>query len=201
MKHEQEEGQVEDIVEDTGENSVENGVQDAPVEQEVLAEDAEERTPEEILADENAELRDRLMRAMAEAENQRKRGERDRRDAEIYGGRKLARDLLSVYDNMNRALDLITDEQRANNKGLIDGIDLTRRELVKTLANHKIVPVMPQIGDPFDPENHEAMYNAPVPDVPKDCIAQVLSEGFMIADKLLRPAQVGVSSGLVISDE
>ncbi len=201
MKHEQEEGQVEDSVENTGENSVENGVQDAPVEQEVLEEPAEERTPEEILEDENAELRDRLMRAMAEAENQRKRFERDRRDAEIYGGRKLARDLLSVYDNMNRALDLITDEQRANNKGLIDGIELTRRELVKTLANHKIVPVMPQIGDPFDPENHEAMYNAPVPDVAKDCIAQVLSEGFMIADKLLRPAQVGVSSGLVISDE
>ncbi len=195
MKHEQQEGQVEDTVENTGENSVENGVQDAPVEQEGVEEPIEERTPEEILADENAELRDRLMRAMAEAENQRKRGERDRRDAEIYGGRKLARDLLSVYDNMNRALGLITDEQRANNKGLIDGIDLTRRELVKTLANHKIVPVMPQIGDPFDPENHEAMYNAPVPDVPKDCIAQVLSEGFMIADKLLRPAQVGVSSG------
>ena len=195
MKHEQEEGQVEDTVENTGENSVENGVQDAPVEQEVLEEVAEERTPEEILEDENAQLRDRLMRAMAEAENQRKRFERDRRDAEIYGGRKLARDLLSVYDNMNRALDLITDEQRANNKGLIDGIELTRRELVKTLANHKIVPVMPQIGDPFDPENHEAMYTAPVPDVAKDCIAQVLSEGFMIADKLLRPAQVGVSSG------
>ncbi len=201
MKHEQEEGQVGDSVENTGENGAENSVQDAPVEQEVLEEVVEERTPEEILEDENAELRDRLMRAMAEAENQRKRGERDRRDAEIYGGRKLARDLLSVYDNMNRALDLITDEQRANNKGLIDGIELTRRELVKTLANHKIVPVMPQIGDPFDPENHEAMYNAPVPDVAKDCIAQVLSEGFMIADKLLRPAQVGVSSGLVISDE
>ena len=191
MKHEQEEGQVEDSVENTGEN----GVQDAPVEQEGVEEVLEERTPEEILEDENAQLRDRLMRAMAEAENQRKRFERDRRDAEIYGGRKLARDLLSVYDNMNRALDLITDEQRANNKGLIDGIELTRRELVKTLANHKIVPVMPQIGDPFDPENHEAMYNAPVPDVAKDCIAQVLSEGFMIADKLLRPAQVGVSSG------
>ena len=196
MKHEQEEGQVEDSVENTGENSVENGVQDAPVDQEGVEEAVEERTPEEILADENAELRDRLMRAMAEAENQRKRGERDRRDAEIYGGRKLARDLLSVYDNMNRALDLITEEQRVNNKGLIDGIELTRRELVKTLANHKIVPVMPQIGDPFDPENHEAMYNAPVPDVAKDCIAQVLSEGFMIADKLLRPAQVGVSSGM-----
>ena len=195
MKHEQEEGQVEDTVENTGENSVENGVQDAQVDQEGVAEPIEERTPEEILEDENAELRDRLMRAMAEAENQRKRFERDRRDAEIYGGRKLARDLLSVYDNMNRALDLITEEQRENNKGLIDGIELTRRELVKTLANHKIVPVMPQIGDPFDPENHEAMYNAPVPDVAKDCIAQVLSEGFMIADKLLRPAQVGVSSG------
>ena len=170
-------------------------MEDAQVDQEGVEEPVDERTPEEILEDENAELRDRLMRAMAEAENQRKRGERDRRDAEIYGGRKLARDLLSVYDNMNRALDLITDEQRANNKGLIDGIELTRRELVKTLANHKIVPVMPQIGDPFDPENHEAMYNAPVPDVAKDCIAQVLSEGFMIADKLLRPAQVGVSSG------
>ena len=74
------------------------------------------------------------MRALAEAENQRKRGERDRRDAEVYGGRKLARDLLSVYDNMKRASESATDEQREANKSLFEGIDLTQRELISTFA-------------------------------------------------------------------
>lgn len=149
----------------------------------------------EILKSENIKLHDRLMRALAEAENQRKRGERDRRDAEIYGGRKLARDLLPVYDNMKRALELATDEQRAANKGLFDGIDLTQRELISTFAKHKIIPIVPEKGTKFDPEIHEAMYEAPVPDVAAGCIAQVVNEGFTIADRLLRPAQVGVSSG------
>lgn len=150
---------------------------------------------EDDLATENAALKDRLMRALAEAENQRKRGERDRRDAEIYGGRKLARDLLSVYDNMKRAMEALTDEQREANKGLIDGLELTQREMLNVFATHKIVPMNPEIGAKFDPELHQAMFEAPVPDVPKGHIVQVMSEGFVIADRLLRPAQVGVSAG------
>lgn len=140
-------------------------------------------------------LKDRLMRAMAEAENIRKRGERERRDAESYGGTKLARDLLSVNDNMTRALETITDEQREANKALIDGIELTQRELVAAFAKNKITPVVPAVGDKFDPKIHQAMFEAPFPDVKAGHIIQVMNEGFMISDRLLRPAQVGVSSG------
>ncbi|MCL4116760.1 UNVERIFIED_CONTAM: hypothetical protein GTU68_057346 [Idotea baltica] len=160
--------------------------------------DPEEETENDAvvaLQAENEDLKDRLMRAMAEAENQRKRGERDRREAEIYGGRKLGRDLLPVYDNMKRALEHATDEQRAENKGLFEGIELTQRELISVFAKHQIVPIVPEIGEKFNPEIHEAMYEAPVPGVDKGCVAQVMNEGFMIAEKLLRPAQVGVSSG------
>lgn len=162
---------------------------DDEVEQEEVSEDAEE------LQKENIELKDRLMRALAEAENQRKRGERDRRDAEVYGGRKLARDLLSVYDNMKRALEAATDEQREANKSLFEGIELTQRELVSSFAKHKIIPIAPQIGDKFDPEIHQAMFEAPVQGQKAGNIIQVMDEGFMIADRLLRPANVGVSSG------
>jgi molecular chaperone GrpE len=154
-----------------------------------------ELTEEEELRAQNAELKDRLMRAMAEAENQRKRGERDRRDAEVYGGRKLARDLLSVYDNMKRAVETATDEQRAENKAMFEGIDLTQRELINTFAKHKITPIAPAVGDKFDPEIHQAMFEAPMPGTKAGQVIQVMDEGFMIADRLLRPANVGVSSG------
>ncbi len=160
----------------------------------IAAEEAEAEIAPDLQA-EIDKLKDRLMRALADAENQRKRGERDRRDAEIYGGRKLGRDLLPVYDNMKRALEHATPEQRAANKALFDGIDLTQRELVNVFGKHQIVPIVPEIGTKFDPAFHEAMFEAPIPNVDKGCIGQVMSEGFMIADKLLRPAQVGVSSG------
>ena len=161
-----------------------------------LTEEPEEELSEtEQLRAEVEGLKDRLMRAMAEAENARKRGERNRRDAEAYGGSKLARDLLSVNDNMARALETVTDEQREANKALIEGIELTQRELLSTFAKHKIVPVSPAVGDKFDPKLHQAMFEAPFPDVKAGHILQVMSEGFMISDRLLRPAQVGVSSG------
>lgn len=155
----------------------------------------EELSELEVLQEENATLKDRLVRALAEAENSRKRAERDRRDAEAYGGQKLARDLLSVNDNMKRALETVTDEQREANKALIDGIELTQRELLSVFANHKIVPVSPEVGEKFDPNRHQAMFEAPFPDVKAGHVLQVMNEGFMIADRLLRPAQVGVSSG------
>jgi len=166
----------------------------------ILSADAAEQ-PEEVeepegdLAEENAQLKDRLMRALADAENQRKRGERDRRDAEIYGGRKLARDLLTVYDNMERALAAATEEQREANKSLFEGIELTQRELVSVFARHQIVAIAPQPGDKFDPEIHQAMFEAPMKDTKKGDIIQVMEVGFMIADRLLRPANVGVSAG------
>ena len=149
----------------------------------------------EELRQENEQLKDRLMRALAEAENQRKRGERNRRDAEIYGGSRLAKDMLSVYDNMSRALGAVDDSQREASKALIDGIELTQRELLSVFRNHKIAVVMPLEGDKFDPKIHEAMFEAPVPGSKAGNIIQVMSKGFMIGDRLLRAAQVGVSSG------
>ena len=170
----------------------------------ILSEDAAEQPEEQSeteegepqdLETENAQLKDRLMRALADAENQRKRGERDRRDAEIYGGRKLARDLLTVYDNMERALSAASEEQREANKSLFEGIELTQRELINTFAKHQIMPISPQTGDKFDPDIHQAMFEAPMPGTNKGEIIQVMEVGFMIADRLLRPANVGVSAG------
>ena len=162
----------------------------------ILAIDEEEELTEvEELQNEVSELKDRLMRALAEAENQRKRGERDRRDAEIYGGRKLARDLLSVYDNLKRATDAATDEQRAANAGLFSGIDLTQKEMISVFAKHQITAIAPLPGDKFDPEVHQAMFEAPHPEFKAGQIIQVMDQGFMIADRLLRPANVGVSAG------
>ena len=170
-------------------------IDDEEVEDVDLTEEPEEVDPVEELQAEVAGLKDRLMRALAEQENLRKRADRDRRDAETYGGQKLARDLLSVNDNMKRALETITDDQREANKGLIDGIELTQRELLSAFATHKIIPVTPAVGDKFDPNVHQAIFEAPFPDVKAGHILQVLNEGFMIGDRLLRPAQVGVSSG------
>lgn len=143
---------------------------------------------------ERDEMRDRFMRALAEGENIRKRADRDRREAEQFGGSRLARDLLPVYDNLRRALDAATDDQRAVAAALIEGVELTLKELVKTLTKHEVVPVVPAIGDTFDPQLHQAMFEAPVPGTRAGQIIQVMTEGFLLHDRLLRPAQVGVSS-------
>ena len=150
---------------------------------------------EDALRDEISVLQDRLMRALAEAENQRKRGIRERQEAEERGGRRLARDILPVFDNMKRALDTVNDEQREKSKALIEGLELTQRELVNVFKKNNILPISPKVGDKFDPQMHEALFEAPVATVKKGHIIQVLSEGFTIAGSLVRPAQVGVSSG------
>lgn len=143
---------------------------------------------------ERAELKDRLMRSLADLENTRKRAEKDRREAAIYGGTKLARDMLAVYDNLNRALALVDDETRERAKGMVEGLDLTLRDLTNIFARHGIERVSPQVGDAFDPHLHEAMFEAPVPGTVAGQIIQVVSEGFRLHEHLLRPAQVGVSS-------
>ena len=140
------------------------------------------------------DYRDRYMRALADAENTRRRAERDRREAEQYGGSRLARDLLPVHDNLRRALDAVTDEQRAQFGATIEGIELTLRELANVFAKHGLQIISPAVGDVFDPQQHEAMFEAPVPGTVKGTILQVMAEGFMLHDRLLRPAQVGVSS-------
>ncbi len=143
---------------------------------------------------ERDEFKDRFMRALADAENSRKRSERDRREAEQYGGSKLARDLLPVFDNMKRAVDAIPEESRETNKAVIEGVELTMRELLNVFKKHGIVPISPEVGDKFDPQLHEAMFEAPLPGTTAGEIIQVSGDGFMLHDRLLRPAKVGVSS-------
>ena len=170
----------------------------ANAEAEEYAEDMMEIDDEALELDtvraERDEMRNQYMRALADAENARKRSEKDRREAENYGGSKLARDMLPVYDNMKRALETATDEQRAVAGPLLEGVDLTMRELVSVFAKHGIVVIAPQVGDAFDPLVHQAMFEAPVPGTKAGDIIQVAAEGFMLHDRLLRPAQVGVSS-------
>lgn len=143
---------------------------------------------------ERDEYRDRFMRALADAENARKRAQKDRRDAEQYGGSRLARDLLPVHDNLTRALAAVTDEGREAASALIEGIELTLRDLENTFQRHGIHVLSPAVGDTFDPQLHEAMFEAPVPGTTAGSIIQLLNNGFMLHDRLLRPAQVGVSS-------
>ncbi|KUJ78056.1 molecular chaperone GrpE [Ruegeria marisrubri] len=161
---------------------------------EELAEISEEALELDALRAERDELKDKFMRALADAENARKRGERARREAEQYGGSKLARDMLPVYDNMKRALEAVTDEQKEVAAGLLEGIELTMRVLKDVFKKHGIEVIAPEVGDKFDPNLHEAMFEAPVPGTKAGEIIQVSAEGFMLHDRLLRPAQVGVSS-------
>ncbi|MFW8633893.1 nucleotide exchange factor GrpE [Cribrihabitans pelagius] len=170
----------------------------ADAEAEELAAQTEEIDDDALEIDalraERDELKDRFMRALADAENARKRGDRARREAEQYGGSKLARDMLPVYDNMKRAIDAATDEQREAASALIEGVELTMRALLGVFEKHGIRKVSPDVGDKFDPQMHEAMFEAPVPGTKAGDIIQVSAEGFMLHDRLLRPAQVGVSS-------
>lgn len=156
-----------------------------------------ELTPEDEIEELRAdleEMRNRFMRALADAENARKRGEKDRREAEKFGGSKLARDMLPVYDNLKRALEAAGGEQNTVSAALLEGVELTMRELLNIFDRHGITLVSPQIGDKFDPDFHQAMFEAPLPDTKAGDIIQVLGEGFLLHDRLLRPAQVGVSS-------
>jgi molecular chaperone GrpE len=162
-----------------------------------MAEDGSEVDPRDAeiasLAAERDQLKDQLMRALAEAENTRRRAERDRKDAEAFAGTKLARDLLSVHDNMERALAAADDDMRAAAASLVEGVELTQRELLSAFEKHKIVKVQPQQGDKFDPNLHQAMFEAPVPGAENGTIIEVMQAGFTISGRLLRPALVGVA--------
>lgn len=146
------------------------------------------------LTAERDEFRDRFMRALADAENARKRADKDRREAEQYGGSRLARDLLPVHDALTRAIGAVDEQTRAGAAALIEGVELTLRELENVFTKHGITVISPAVGDRFDPKVHEAMFEAPVPNTKAGDIIQVMGNGFMLHDRLLRAAQVGVSS-------
>ncbi|MDQ7071393.1 MAG: nucleotide exchange factor GrpE [Rhodobacterales bacterium] len=166
--------------------------------EDIYAEELEDDDEDAIALDEvraeRDQYRDRFMRALADAENARKRSEKDRHEAHLYGGSKIARDMLPVYDNMKRAVESMTDDQRAASAALLEGIELTMRELLNVFKKHGMEIIVPQVGDRFDPQLHQAMFEAPLPGTTAGDIIQVAAEGFMLHDRLLRPAQVGVSS-------
>jgi molecular chaperone GrpE len=144
------------------------------------------------------ELRDRLLRSLADMDNLRKRTDREVADSRIYGISSFARDIVGVADNMRRALDTVAPELRATAeagvKALIDGVELTERELVKALEKNGVRQFTPQ-GEKFDPNLHQAMYEVPDATVPAGSVVQVVQPGYMIGERVLRPALVGVSKG------
>ena len=155
-------------------------------------------TPSTALEREHAEMKDRLLRTLAEMENLRRRTEREVTDARLYGVASFARDVLVVADNMRRALDALPAEARADTeagiKALVDGVELTERELLKALEKNGVRQFTPQ-GEKFDPNVHQAMYEVPDASVPAGSIVQVVQPGYMIGERVLRPALVGVSKG------
>ncbi len=155
-------------------------------------------TPADPLAEaqrEAADYRDKLLRTLAEMENLRKRTEREIADARAYGIAGFARDVLAVADNMHRALEAIGPELRetadAKVKSLIEGVELTERELLKTLEKHGVKKFSPE-GQKFDPNVHQAMFELEHPALPPGHVAQVMQAGYMIGERVLRPAMVSV---------
>src|ERR1700722_341568 len=153
--------------------------------------------PSTALDRELAEMKDRLLRTLAEMENLRKRTEREVTDARLYGVASFARDVLSVADNIRRALEAVPAEASANAqamKVLVDGVELTERELLKALEKNGVRQFTPH-GEKFDPNVHQAMYEVPDPSVPAGSIVQVMQPGYMIGERVLRPALVAVAKG------
>jgi molecular chaperone GrpE len=147
---------------------------------------------------EAADMKDKLLRALAEMENLRRRTEREVADARSYGIASFARDVLGVADNMRRALEAGGTELRASGDAhvtaLLDGVELTERELLKSLEKNGITKIEP-LGEKFDPNLHQAMYEVPDPSVPSGTVAQVVQAGFKIGERVLRPALVAVAKG------
>jgi molecular chaperone GrpE len=142
---------------------------------------------------EAAEFKDKALRTLAEMENLRKRTEREVADARLYGNASFARDVLAVADNMQRALDAIEPELRndAQMKSLIEGVELTERELLKVLGKHGVKKFSPD-GEKFDPNVHQAMFEMEHAELPPGHVAQVIQAGYMLGDRVLRPAMVAI---------
>jgi molecular chaperone GrpE len=146
---------------------------------------------------ENADLRDRNLRIIAEMENFRRRAERDKSESMKYAASEFGRDMISVADNLRRAIEAVSkdaSEQSPAVKTLLEGVEATERELFKTFERHGITRFDP-LGEKFDPHNHEAVVKVDVPNVPADVIVQVLQAGYKIADRILRPATVILAKG------
>jgi molecular chaperone GrpE len=171
----------------------------APIDAPATAPDPKvEPKPSTALDRELAETKDRLLRTLAEMENLRKRTEREVADARAYGISAFARDILTVADNMHRAMAALDDELRAKAdaslKALLDGVELTERELLNVLEKHGVKRIEP-LRQKFDPNRHQAMYEVEDASVPAGSVVQVVQSGYLIGERVLRPALVAVSKG------
>jgi molecular chaperone GrpE len=147
---------------------------------------------------EKADLKDKLLRALAEMENLRRRTEKDLADARAYGVTRFARDMLDVADNLRRAQESVPAETRETADGffkaMLDGVDLTERDLLKKMETHGVRKQNPE-GQKFDPNLHQAIFEIPDDTKPNGTVLQVVQSGYVIGDRVLRPAMVGVSKG------
>jgi len=154
--------------------------------------------PSTSLDRELTETKDRLLRTLADMDNMRKRTEREVADARVYGISNFARDILGVADNMHRAMAALDDELRAKAdeslKALLDGVELTERELINVLEKHGVTRIDP-LGQKFDPNRHQAMYEVEDASVPSGSVVQVMQAGYLIGERVLRPALVAVAKG------
>ncbi|HEX2449369.1 MAG TPA: nucleotide exchange factor GrpE [Methyloceanibacter sp.] len=151
----------------------------------------------DALLAENAEMRDRLLRTLADMENLRRRTEREKTDTARYAITNFARDVLTVGDNLKRTIDHVPAEAAAQDpalKSFLEGVELTERELLNVLERHGVSRIEP-LGQRFDPNCHQAMYEVPDPSVPEGTVVDVMQAGYVIGDRCLRPALVAVAKG------
>ena len=210
----QDDEQNKDAMSDDTENA--NGASEEQVAQEAQAEEAQdaqgdEASPEQLtgdipldeilpetpsLEDQLADANDKLLRTLAELENTRRRAERDRGEALKYGAVSFARDMLSVADNMQRALKAVEDVDEGDlsdaAKAMLEGVAATERDLQASLQRHKVMPINP-MGEKFDPNQHEALFEAPGTGQPSGTVIEVVEIGYMMEERLLRPAKVGLA--------
>lgn len=182
----------------TGENEIPEGSPEAELNGEGGVELSQTEIELETLRAENAELKDRVLRVVAEMENLRKRTVREISDARTYAIADFARDMLSATDNLERALATMPEELRQVTdpaiKSLIEGIEMTDREMQRLMQKNGVRPILSE-GEKFDPHKHQAMFEVPNESVPAGTVVQVVQSGFQIGDRVLRPAMVGIAKG------
>jgi len=185
----------------TDENQIEEdegGLTQEEIDNAEHIEDDAEPTEADIIAElqsEVATLKDRLLRSAAETENVRRRAEKDKADAGKYAVTGFARDMLNVSDNLRRALDAQPDEVADDMKGFVEGVAMTESELLNAMERYGISKVEPEVGEKFDHKFHQAMFEIPTEDHAPGSVMQVVAPGYVIKDRLLRPAMVGVAKG------
>lgn len=151
----------------------------------------------EKLNAENVEMKDRVLRTLAEMENLRRRTEKEVSDAKTYGVANIARDMVAFADNLRRAIESVPADAREPEgplRTLVEGLELTERDFLSRLARHGVKKLEPQ-GQKFDPNMHEALFEVPDPSVPAGTVMQVVEDGYSIGERCLRPAKVGVARG------